>query len=746
MPITILTKNYTDVFGATRTYYKGNAGDAQRLSITLKESISVQSSISVNLQLNIPMYEITWLGGNFADEGFRAGDVIALTIYDSTGAIINAYGANVTFVNGNTFGISTLLGWYDPTQGESIIIGVTSRGREGLKVSLNHVQNGSVGNALSLIDGEETQATFDLTGTSPFGATLVGKQSGQFEWMASVSLTSASGIYRYYTITIDLINSGLYDVSWFASSNCLKAYIKLAWQSLVGEPYANDYTVISDDANTGWFDEPHNADAIDAVLIQGASAIQFDAPTNVQVVVDSSALDYAFGFAYVPQDDTYYKNQFPNQSTFTGCLPSTMLLGAVSGSPLPNGGYMDILLNSASQVGTIWTFDLTFTPSTGFTNFMQAKPEQDRLFYAWCKIGNMNLLFYNDILKETVNIGGVIPMLKEDFYDHSENAIGFTATETTYEANVEDDLSFYGVFHLNNGDAVDSFTAKLRAVNPMTSEAFDLQTAFFSFATIPQVAGKYIIGETLTLFSQFDTNSVKREAHLQLNPTYDSGPQYGVEIFFPFLYRWEYWLQQLNADADFYPNQQTMNYVPYGNTIPWGLEVRLELLQDGVLFFKDYPVRIKNYDSDPTIDQTIQLYVEATNQAVSIVVEGGLMRVEALHTLNDGTFWTPNVWGMITVEPTENSPRWWCSTAVPFDGNPNNPLTPISGSLCDVSFPNFNQVKLTCFFDPSKINLQNGVKFTSKIKGCSTSIRPKFKYTTYGAIKQTTAGGYKEMS
>jgi hypothetical protein len=189
-----------------------------------------------------------------------------------------------------------------------------------------------------------------------------------------------------------------------------------------------------------------------------------------------------------------------------------------------------------------------------------------------------------------------------------------------------------------------------------------------------------------------------------------------------------------------------MNYVPYGNTPPWNLQVRLELLQDGVLFYKDYPVVIKNYDSDPTIDQSIQLFVEATNQAVSIVVEGGLMRVEALHTLNDGTFWTPNVWGMITVEPTENSPRWWCSSAVPFDGNPNNPLTPISGSLCDVTFPNFNQVKLTCYFDPSKINLQNGVKFTSKIKGCSTSIRPKFKFTTYGAIKQTTAGGYKEMS
>lgn len=746
MPIILTNRNYVDVFGNSRTFYKGNAGDRQQVTFRIEENISVMTSPSVNLSLNIPLYEITWLGGDFEDEGFRTGDLIQVNIWDSTGAGINTYPANVVWVNGNTFKISSLLGWYDSSQGEVLQIIVKGRRRQGARLSVNHVQNGAVGNALSLIDGEATQGTFDLTASSPVAVTLVSRQSGQFWWNATFNLTLDNGFTRYYNVVIDFINSGIYDASPFTSSNCLKLYTKISWQSLLGEPYANDDTIISEDANTGWFDEPHNADAIDAVLIQGATAIQFDAPTTVQILVDSSAIDYAFGFAYVPQDDAYFKNVFPNQSTLSGMMSSAVPSGVMNGFFLPNGGYMEMEVVGASQVGTIWTFDIEFRPSVGYTNFMLSKPAQDRVFYAWCKIGNMNLLFYADQLQETVNIGGPIPMLKEDFYDHSENTIGFTATETSYQANVEDDLSFYGVFQLELGDAVDSFTAKLRAVNPMTSEAFDLQTAFFSFATIPQVAGKYIIGETLPLFSQFDTNSIKREAVLKLIPAYDSGTQYGVEIFYPFLFRWEYWLQQLNADADFYPSQQTMNYVPYGNTTPWGLEVRLELLQDGVLYFKDYPVTIKDYDSDPTIDQTIQLFVEATNQPVSIIVEGGLMRVEALHTLNDGTFWTPNVWGMITIEPTENSPRWWCSSAVPFDNNPNNPLTPISGAYCDVSFPNFNQVKLTCFFDPSKINLQNGCKFTSKIKGCSTSIRPNFKFTTYGAIKQTTAGGYKELA
>lgn len=745
MPILITSKTYQDVFGASRTFYKGNAGDRQDVVIRVEESISVTSSITTNLQLNIPLYEITWLGGDFEDEGFRTGDNIEIKIWDVTGTLINNYTASVVWVNGNTFKISTLMGWYDQTNGDIIQIIVYGRGRQGAKLSLNHVQNGSVGNALSLIDGEATQMTFDLT-TSGTG-TKVSYQSGQFWWDAIFNLTADDGYTRSYDLQLTIINSGIYDSSWFTSANCLKLYVKISWQSLLGEPYSNDDTIISDDADTGWFDEPHNIGAVDATLVQGISSIAYDNPTNAQIIVDCASTDYAFGFAYVPQDDTYYKSQFSDQSTLSGMMSSIIPLGIVNGFQLPNGGTMYFEINSASQVGTIWTFDVTFTPDAGYTNFMASKPSSDRLFYVWCKIGNLNLLVYENQLIETPILGGIIPFLKEDFLDHSENIVGFNVSpEVTYSANVEDDLAYYGTFRLYDNEIIDSFTAKLRAFNSLTNESFDLQTAFFSFATIPQVAGKYILNESASLWTWFDANSQKRDALLRLNSAYDSTGEYGVEIYFPFLYRWEYWLEQLNADADFYPNQQTKNYVPYGNTPNWTLQVRMELMRDGVLWWKDYNVDIKDYDSDATIDQTIQLYVDSTNQPVNVIVEGELMRVECLHTLNDGTFWTPNVWGMITIEPTESSQRWWCSTAVPFDNNGLNPLTPVSGSYCQMTFPNFNQIKLTCFFDSSKINLQNGVKFTSKIKGCSTSIRPKFKYTTWGAIKQTASGGYKELS
>jgi hypothetical protein len=53
---------------------------------------------------------------------------------------------------------------------------------------------------------------------------------------------------------------------------------------------------------------------------------------------------------------------------------------------------------------------------------------------------------------------------------------------------------------------------------------------------------------------------------------------------------------------------------------------------------------------------------------------------------------------------------------------------------------------MECFFDPSKINLQNGCKFTTKIKACISPFPISGKQTTTGGNKQTTTGGNKQIS
>ena len=227
----------------------------------------------------------------------------------------------------------------------------------------------------------------------------------------------------------------------------------------------------------------------------------------------------------------------------------------------------------------------------------------------------------------------------------------------------------------------------------------------------------------------------------------DTLTEYGIKVYFPFLLRWEYWLQQLNADADFYPNNQTKNWFEYNNLGDWQLRLNIELVKDGLAYVFTDVVTDKGYDSTPDIYQTIELYIDSSNTNVGIVTEGQLMRVIGTHTLVNGFVWDDaTVWGQITVEPTESNPRFISSTVIDYDNNPSNPLIPLVGEVgCKLTFPTTTQAKLECYFNPDLINLSNGVKFTTKIKGCQID-EPVFKVMTTDLQKLTTPDENKIIS
>jgi hypothetical protein len=101
---------------------------------------------------------------------------------------------------------------------------------------------------------------------------------------------------------------------------------------------------------------------------------------------------------------------------------------------------------------------------------------------------------------------------------------------------------------------------------------------------------------------------------------------------------------------------------------------------------------------------------------------------------------------MITIEPTESSPRYLVSTVVPYDYNPSNPLSPISGLLVNIDYPAPNVAVMECYFDPTIMDLSNGVKFTTKIKGCASEENLVNKATTNNIDKETTYGETKQIS
>jgi hypothetical protein len=754
MPIIVTNKTFTDLFGTSRSYYKANPGDPQRYEIELRENIGVQTSATIVLNLDPVNNIFLWLGGSFEDEGFRVGDFVQCAVYTSGGSVISSWTTAVTGVNGNQLDVNAVPIFYDQTAGEVMTIYVVGRAREGLKVNINHVNNGTAGSEFSLIDGETTTFLFDLTATFPVGGVQVGKRSGQFETNITIDLTTSNTISRYYKITIDIVQSGVYSINPFNFSNCLKSWVKFSWQSLLGEPYSNTTNIVNDDANTGWFDEAFNLDVLDASLIQGITDIYFNQPTTGQFVVDSTSSNYAVGSAYIPGDDAYYKNNYNNQSELAMLIPTqTFTLGLPIASYVnPTGADYTLQIDNVSVVGTQYAFDFTFTPGPNFEAFINAQADTDRLFYIWLRIGNVNLLVYSDQLKEVVPVGGPLTLVSSEYYDHSQNTTTALGNlNTGYEANVEDDLAFVGAFQLPFGVDCSNFYASIEAFNSVTNETFTLQQSAFAINSVPMVAGKYILNLSTPIFTDFQTTSQKINGLLELDSTFDGMGVYGVKIYFPFLYNWRYWLAQLNADADFYPNDQTQNWVPYGNTGNWNLRVKLELIKSGLSFVYTDDIIIKDYDSDPNIFQEIELIRESTGQIVNAVIIGEVMRIRAKHTNLDLAFWdNPNVWTQITIEPTEGAPRYWCSSVVPYDGNTLNPLSPEMGLLMPINYPQPYIAISECLFDTNKLNLSNGVKISAKIKGCTFS-SSKAKMTNAGpdapaGYKMTTDGFVKMIN
>jgi len=750
MPIIQTSSSFTEFpFGNVTSFLKSNNGDRQRATFEFEESISVNSNLGNTIERDAFTNVITWIGGDFEDEGFRAGDNIQIDIYEiATGTITSTQNTSVVWVNEGEMKVASLTSnWYGV--GGAVYISNT-RNREGLELYFNMVSNGSAGSIFSLIDGEPVRFQIDLQNPSVPVINQIGNKSGAYEMDIQMGLLSQSGGVITYILRIEFITSGLYNENLFDFGNCLKPYIEFHWSSLIGEPFSQTQSSINDNADTGGFNQAYNTGVIDSVLVQGISILNYDSVTSGQFVIDSTSSQYAQGSAYISSDETYYKSQTNDQSELTMIIPSdevVLVNTARTSSINPDGASYDFKITNVSQLGNIYTIDFEMTPNVAFSSFMESRADGDRFFKVWMKWGSVNVLVFNGQLSKAPAVTQNLNLIHADYFDHSENITTLPAVSVSgFSGNVEDDFAFVGAFALTDDQITTFVRIGIQAFNYVTEEFFTLEQTNFSLVGIPQINGEYVLNLTAPVISSLPDTSVKRVAKLENDNSVITPPQfYGVKVYYPYLYRWEYWLSLASANADFYPDDQTKNWVPYGSQGDWRLRLNLEVDRNENLFQYRDEIGIMNYDSNPNISQEIQLWRDNPLTQVQVIIEGELMRIVALHTNIDGSSWNPDdVWGMITIEPTESSPRWISSTAIDFDGNTLNPLTPLSGLRCDLTLPSPDVVRLECYLDSSKINLTNGVKITSKIKGCTDG--EAMKLTSFGLPKVTSSDEIKLKS
>lgn len=744
---------------ATTPFYQANTGD--RISATMRVRGRIRnSSVNNTMSLDPTTNVVTSPAVSWLEEGFRVGDWCYLRQLTSGGSVLNDWWAQVVSVDDLECDFSTMVSFYNLSNSEILdIVVVTGNGsttavaRDEVDILFNHVKNSTAGTPNSLIDGELTRIRFSGLSALTIGGTIngviLGNKSGSMFLSGLVERLTPIDNDFYYEFTLNFINTGMFDDgTWFFTGECLKAYFQTEWGRVANEPFARKVETYNLAADTGYYNEPFNTGVVDSTLVQGVTNdVEYCVTTSHRVIVDGSLTGVQIGACYLPTDDTYFKNQYESQIELSMVLPSTdVIVGSYNSGINPDGASFEIIVNSVQVAGSQTEIEFDFVPNAAFDTFMDNRDPQDRNFLIWVKCGSINHLVFTGQLECTPQPAGPLVMSSSAAYlDHSQNVLS-SSSFNDERFNTEDDFAYYGTFLLNKNETYENFNVYLEAVNNVTGEDFSLRAIQFNFAGV-QVSGdgRYLLNEVISVNANLPTTSVKVDALFQLEPSLDTPTEYGVSIYAPFILNWRYWLPLTNASTDFYPNQN-QNWQQYSAAADWSTQLRLELVQDGLGFNHTETIEILDYDSEPLIAQTIELEIDATSQSVNIIPIGTLMRVITTHKLLNGNNWDQNdIWGMITIEPTEDQPRYIASSVVPYDYNTNNPLYPLSGTLVDITFPSPNLARMECYFNPDLINLSNGVKFTTKIKGCDdTGIQAKT--TTDGIIKTTTTNDDKTLA
>lgn len=95
MPITLISRDYEDIFSNNLNYYQANAGDTQTVKFEVWENIRAYGNASSSLSLDAGNDLITWINGNFLDEGFRVGDEVQVTVFHSNGTVNHTYTSDI---------------------------------------------------------------------------------------------------------------------------------------------------------------------------------------------------------------------------------------------------------------------------------------------------------------------------------------------------------------------------------------------------------------------------------------------------------------------------------------------------------------------------------------------------------------------------------------------------------------------------------------------------------------------------
>ena len=753
MPIKLVSKSYTDIYGNSSSNYKANAGDKIISKLTISSDIYVRSSSKNQMTFDDFDGVFSQSDGDFLESGFRKGMTLYWKAIDNANVVRSSWTVTITEVYPLYLVLSgSLPSVNNSSSQDSIWLIYTDSTHDEINLSLNFTDSENpTSTPDSLIDGEVSRFSYQgltaLSVGSTANLTQLGKKSGQFAITTTTikRLADSTNVYvtgrsvRNYEVSFTTIFSGMLFENMFIGKKCLKQFAQLDFRVVSSETIKPTTISIDDDCDTGWFNESYNTE-IPKVLSSSSNAtnLYYNATTNITATIQvkgTTTTQLEIGSVYETLDDTYNLNKAEDQSSKLFLLKTGLIGTANIGTTYTSSGTTpySITLTNFSYVDAggnrTFTVVLSFIPLT-FGAFIEARGDSDRQFYLWLKAENYNYLVFGDDLEYKYEIGELITPYTNIVFNHSYNLDYSDLTTPTQcnDINIEDDLGFIADFDLFQTSENSLVKSSIVVNNSVNGDEFVLDSIEFD---ISQQDLSYWTTQTLQLNNNLPQSSTKKVAYLMQKSFSESTLQ--ARLYYPFLINWAYWQKLLNTHPYFTSKNISNNDWFNFQVAPWSLKIKTEIVRNNKTdwFYKN--ISIKDYD-DSSVVSTISLFDYATMSVLNTLKEGKQILIRATHVAP--TAWLTDIYGQITIEPKESSPRWVMSTEIDTNTDSNNPLYGITDNKLTTSGIGTNTIIFECLLDMTKVTSAN-LCITSKISDDSAQGGDLFIYTTGIGVSNT---------
>lgn len=677
---------------------------------------------------------------------------------------------NITAITGDTMTLDATLdpaasgavvGQVMPSpsgSGGNTTLGVANDTRstaESIKLLHNLTPNSGSGSAASLFDGElnafEVEGVAALAVSASLSMTQLGNKSGgsydsaTLERLADVAATDWTKTTRAnkrYQITLVYANPLKFEdadflkPSWFDTNNTVKTYYEITAQSEENNPNAALTTAQAPLlGNMGWRDESYNQGpdefTVESVLIEDTSgnalaAVDFAQDCVITATLSHPSLDFLEAaeveFFLIP-DLTLIKNKLDRNADLIQL--SNFYINAVptvTESVYGTGGAEMQTSAQSLDVSTPGQLVVQFTlePNAAFTALVDSFAELSRRFVITATVestgGDANennavtKTLASGLLERAPVVGEPYPFNSQTFFNHANDLTG--ASEPEYRGCTEDDFLYRALFNLELGAVWSGLNLKVQVVRDSDGGVFDLLTEFVNFENyLVNTAGAIQINYVKNT-PQFLESPDRNQLSVSLTGN-DSGSDYEVQVLWSLMASWRYWIAQSNAFADFIdgalPNDGLSNeWMRYLREAGYSLRVRAELIDgNNTAYYFGAGIDLQDYDAaEPGLTTTLEYYDSAGNAQTGLI-DGDIMTVKAVHTLASGSWSTSDVWGWVSLRPSESDPNKRISTEWDWTAE-NYPLMPPAGETkATLTFPSAGVAEVECRINTTLVNTES---------------------------------------